>query len=482
MSLIAFVLRDSNFFRFADGIICSLLEHGHTVILISGERPSRHSSFDIKQNLELINTQLGSYRTAGKLKFVPLTIDQGRRAAWLNVVRLLRSYSYRISGKYQWVESQRERWVTFLPSSIQRVFHWVGRKRVEAILKLSIVRAALARAELLLSPPKAVVLQLRNLDPDVVIATPLLYPMYSGEVDYLKAARVLGRPTCVLVASWDHLTVRGVFPMIPDMALVWNERQVDEAADIHGLPKEKIAAVGAPVFDDWFSLRYWEPREVFCQRAGLDPARPFIVYAVSAPIVGDECDVAVRLVSELTARAGDVSVQVLVRPHPLHTQGLDRMKRAGLHVWPPDGVFPFKADQKRDYFNTLYHAAAVVGLNTSVFLEAMILDKPCVSIASQVAARAPLAHYEHLVKAACCEFVSDEIAAAITVIDLVRGRDTRRDARCRFIKNFIRPHGLNRPAAQVAVRVIETLCRRSGSSTGEQPDQTVSLTLQSEES
>jgi hypothetical protein len=356
------------------------------------------------------------------------------------------------------VESQRERWVTFLPSAIQRVFRWVGRERVEAVLNLRIVRAALARAELLLRPPQAVVLQLRSLDPDVVIATPVVYPMYSAEVDYLKAARLLGRPTCALVASWDHLTVRGVFPLIPDMALVWNEKQVEEAAKIHGVPKENIAAVGAPVFDQWFSLHNRESREVFCRRAGLDAARPYVLYAVSSPIVGDESAIAVRLASELRARGGDIGIQVLVRPHPNHRQGLKRMTEAGLVVWPPLGAFPVDADQKRDYFNTLYHAAAIVGLNTSVFLEAMILDKPCVSIAPQVTARAPLAHYEHLVNAGCCELVSDEIAAAITVIDLLGGRDARRDARSRFVKNFIRPCGLKQSAGEAAARAIENLC------------------------
>jgi hypothetical protein len=205
-------------------------------------------------------------------------------------------------------------------------------------------------------------------------------------------------------------------------------------------------------------LAYREPREFFCERAGLNPSQPYVVYAVSSPIVGDESGIVVRLASEITARARNLGIQVLVRPHPNQEDRLDGMDRPGLRVWPPVGVFPMKPDQKRDYFNTLYHAAAVVGLNTSVFLEAMILDKPCISIASQVAVRAPYKHYEHLLNAGCCEFVADEAAAAAAVVKLLRGGDTKREARRHLIKTFIRPRGLDQPAALAAAEVIEALC------------------------
>jgi hypothetical protein len=459
MSRITFVLRDASFFRFAEGIIQSLLERGHKVTLISRERPASFClSSESKKIVSEINAQTDSNGAAGTLSFQPLTVDQRRRTAWLTVARQLRSYAYRISGKYQWADSERKRWLTFLPYNIQRVFHWGGQKRVEALLNLRITQAALAGADALFRPPSDIVLQLRDLNPDVVVATPVVYPSYSAEVDYLRAALMLGRPTAALVASWDHLTVRGVFPVIPDAVLVWSEAQIDEAVHIHRLPKDRITAVGAPVFDYWFSRDYCEPREVFCRRVGLSPARPYVVYAVSSPIVGDESSIAIRLASELASRAAEMGIQVLVRPHPNHRQGLKRMTESDLLVWPTRGVFAVEADQKRDYYNTLYHAAALVGLNTSVFLEAMILDKPCVSIAAQVNARAPTAHYQHLVKADCCDFVADETAAAAAIIDLLRGHDTKCELRRRFVKNFIRPRGLKQSAAEVAAQVIEKLC------------------------
>jgi hypothetical protein len=462
VSRITFVLRDPTYLRFVEGIIRTLAEHGHSLTLISPQTRSKNSLFDIRDSVTQINAKIAGNGRAGQLTFLPIALDQRRIIHWLSTARMLRSYAYRVSGQYQWSDPQRERWITFMPYFVQRVFHKVGRNRVEALLKLRIVGAALAGAELLARPHPDVVLQLRNLNSDLVIATPAIYPFYSAEIDYLKAARMLGRPSSVLVASWDHLTVRGIFHMTPDAVLVWNQAQVDEAIRIHRLPKQKIAAVGAPVFDEWFSVGYREPREVFCQRAGLDPAQPYIVYAISSPSVGDESAIVNRLASELAAHAGDIGIQLLVRPHPNHSRGLDRLNGPGLRVWPAVGVFPMAADQKRDYFNTLYHAVAVVGLNTSVFLEAMILDKPCVSITSEVAARAPFAHYEHLVNADCCEFVADEAAAAAAVIDLLRGRDTKREARRYLVKTFLRPRGLNQPAAQAAAEVIETLCSNTG--------------------
>jgi len=461
MSRITFVLRNPSFFRFVEGVIRCLLERGHTLTLISPRKSSSQDSpFDIEEKVRLINEHMGGKAKAANLLFLPLLRDQRKMTAWLTVARLLRSYAYRMSGEYQWSDYQRERWITFLPSHIQRVIHWVGRNRVEALLRLRIARAALARAERFAQPRSDVVFQLRELNPDVVIATPVIYPFYSGEVDYLKAARILGRATSVLVGSWDHLTARGVFPLVPELILVWSEAQIEEAIHIHGLSKEKVVAVGAPVFDEWFSHQYRLSREVFCERAGLDPAQPYIVYAGSSPVVGDESAIMTRLARELCA--SDLRAKVLVRPHPNQRQSLARLNSPELHVWPPVGSFPLTTDQKQDYYNTLYHSAAVVGLNTTVFLEAMILDKPCISIAPQVAARAPFKHYEHLVNSDCCEFVADEAAAAAMVMNVLRDRDTKREARRRFIKKFIRPGGLDQTSAEVAVKAIESLCSSKG--------------------
>ena len=50
-----------------------------------------------------------------------------------------------------------------------------------------------------------------------------------------------------------------------------------------------------------------------------------------------------------------------------------RWPRPVPRVW---GSNPIDAESRADYFDSMYHAAAVVGLNTSALVEAAIVDRP----------------------------------------------------------------------------------------------------------
>ena len=93
----------------------------------------------------------------------------------------------------------------------------------------------------------------------------------------LKSARRLGIPTGICVASWDNLTNKGLLKFVPDRVFVWNEDQVREATDLHGIPKERVRATGAGLFDEWFERRPSRTAEQFAVTVGLDPSRPFVV-------------------------------------------------------------------------------------------------------------------------------------------------------------------------------------------------------------
>jgi hypothetical protein len=62
--------------------------------------------------------------------------------------------------------------------------------------------------------------------PDVVVASPFIFPA-SKELEYIKAAKALSIPTVGAVLSWDNLTSKGTFHVIPDvkqLADALNER------------------------------------------------------------------------------------------------------------------------------------------------------------------------------------------------------------------------------------------------------------------
>ena len=74
--------------------------------------------------------------------------------------------------------------------------------------------------------------------------------------------------------------------------------------------------------------------------------------------------------------AGLRDTPILVRPHPSRRpewEGIDLTPFAEVVVWGSD---PVSADARADYFDSLFHSAVVVGLNTSAFIEAGILGRP----------------------------------------------------------------------------------------------------------
>ena len=142
-----------------------------------------------------------------------------------------------------------------------------------------------ARAAERAIPPRTQVFDLLDREqPDLVLLTPLLY-FGSRQVDFVRAARRRGIPTVLGVGSWDHLTTKGIIHEVPDRLTVWNEAQRREAAEIHGVPPEKVSVTGAQAYDHWFAFTPSTTREEFCARVGLDAARPILLYLCSSPFI-----------------------------------------------------------------------------------------------------------------------------------------------------------------------------------------------------
>ena len=121
----------------------------------------------------------------------------------------------------------------------------------------------------------------RELAPDIVLATGT-FRHVSEDVELLKSARRLGIPSGIFITSWDNLTNKGSLKFTPERVFVWNEVQVRDAVELHGIPRERVRTTGAHVFDEWFGRRPSRSREQLIAQVGLDPAQPFLVYLCSS--------------------------------------------------------------------------------------------------------------------------------------------------------------------------------------------------------
>ena len=313
-------------------------------------------------------------------------------------------------------------------------------------------------------PPESIVAYLAGEAPDVVLVTPLV-DLGSQQIDYIRAARRLGIRCGLPVWSWDHLTSKALLREYPDRVLVWNETQRDEAVRVHGVPPDRVVVTGAQCFDHWFSRQPTRSRDEFCAERHLPVDRPIVLYVCTGLIQGSPPEV--DFVREwLTAlRSSDdpavAGASVLIRPYPSTASvwnGVDLSQYGPVAVW---GGNPIDERSRNDYFDSLYHSAAIVGLNTSAFIEGAIVGREVLTplIPRFHDNQMGTAHFRYLAEVGGGML---RIARSMDEHLSQLGVSLRRPASVehphrRFLEAFIRPQGLARSATPVFVDAVEAL-------------------------
>lgn len=435
-------------FRFAEPVVRELAAAGHDV------RVSFALPDDVQDDVVV------SDAGARLVPFAAGGTSRGARAVDLH--RTLASY---MSLRRRWPPLLRERWLDYFPSKLVRTLRAVDAAGLSLLID-GRQAARLATALTRLWPvPSSLVEQLREVQPDVVVASPLVFPG-SREVDAIRAAQRAGVPTVGLVLSWDNLTSKGLFHAVPDRVLVWNEAQVDEAVGWHAIPRDRIDILGAPVFDYLFEVDRRGTRQCALAELDLSPGARYVVYGGSSQIglgPGGEIEIVVSLLRALHAVdwGAEGAPLLVVRPHPNNPTGWSRVHADGLLVQETSG-FPTGEDARNELALLLAHADAVIGLNTSLFIDAAILDVPAVALSLSTYEkrdRVPnrLTHFEHLVRAGFLSHADDPAAASSLLVKLRRDGDFGHANRIAFVRRFIRPQGLDRPAAGLVAERLASL-------------------------
>ena len=305
--------------------------------------------------------------------------------------------------------------------------------------------------------------------PDILLLSPLVI-FNSPQVEYVKAARKLDIPCALCVASWDNLTNKGQIRDLPDRVIVWNEAQAEEAVTLHGTPRSRMVVTGAQSFDHWFEAQPSQSKTSFLRERGLDPETDLILYLCSSTSISPNEIEFIREWHDAVRKARDTRVAraaLLVRPHPMNKQPwerLDSLELPNFSVWPRDTLGSFNSGGRRDYFDSMHHAAAVVGLNTSGQVEAGIVGKPVLTLLSKDIAdtlhgTTDTLHFQHLlhfnggllhVAGSFAEHV-DHLAKALS------GSPDMAERSRRFTEAFIRPLGIDRPVTPILSDAIRSL-------------------------
>jgi len=308
---------------------------------------------------------------------------------------------------------------------------------------------------------------LRDRRPDLLVLTPLVV-LKTDQLDMARAATELGIRNVFAVASWDHLSSKGEINFAPQHVIVWNDVQKQEATELHRLEAGRIVVTGSQVFDEWFDRQPSTTREQFCARVGLRPDRPILLYVCSGLLEGSppEAPFVVRWATHLRDSGDGVlrDCGILVRPHFKRGdewRGHDFAGLDNIACWPPLGDVPVDARSKAAYFDSMYHAAAVVGLNTSAMIESAILGRPVhtVLLPEFHDNQEGTLHFHYLLDGpnALLRATRSLDDHARDVAQVLAGRDPDPQRSLRFVRAFVRPCGLDVPATSRVVDTLEAL-------------------------
>jgi len=448
---ILFIARHYSYLRLFESAIEQLAARGHDLTLAS----DREETLGGRGMVE---------RIAARFPNVRLVEAPGRHAgAWSELARRLRlglDYLRFLEPRYASTPHLRRRGRDRAPGAIVRLAEssagrWFGGPAG--------IGRGLAWLERGLPSAGELDAFLRSAAPDVLLITPLV-DIGSPQLDHFSAARALGIRTVLPVGSWDHLSSKSVLRAIPDRVIVWNEWQRAEATDMHRVPADRIAVTGAQAYDQWFDRRPAVDYETFCARVGLRADRRFVLYVCSSLFRGtaDEPAFVERWIQSVRGstdpRLKDLGI--LVRPHPARLDEWKQVDLSGYRNVAFWGAHPVDAEAKEDYFDSMYYSAAVMGLNTSAFIEAAVVGKPVHTVLLPEISKdnqEGTLHFHYLLDVnggllRAARSLDEHVGLLADSLSGYGGGDVKAE---RFVEGFVRPFGRESGATPRFVEAIE---------------------------
>jgi len=448
---ILFIARHFTYFRNYESVIDLLAARGHRIHL-AAERAEELGGRDMVERLAARHATI----TTG---WIPDRED--RWSALSTKLRLTIDYLRYLDPTHATTPKLRAR----ARERVPRAALWALAAPASTSPGRRLAAAFLRACERAIPRSRRIDAYLTEQQPDVVLLTPLIGVVASPQPDYLQSAKSLGLRTALCVWSWDHLSSKAIVRNVPDRLFVWNETQRDEAVRLHGVEPSRVTVTGAQCFDQWFDRAASVDRDTFCHRVGLPAGKPFLLYVCSALFKGSDSEARFVMRWIRGARASGLeplaSMPILVRPHPSRLKEWDEIDLAAerdVVLW---GRNPVDADARRDYYDSLALSSAVVGINTSAFIEGAIAGRPIFAplLPEHHENQEGTIHFHYLLTVGggllhTARTLADHFAQLNGT--LASGVTTSERSR-RFVESFVRPHGLATAATPVFADGVEQL-------------------------
>jgi hypothetical protein len=189
-----------------------------------------------------------------------------------------------------------------------------------------------------------------------------------------------------------------------------------------------------------------------------------VLWVCSALFPGSPLEAAfvMRWAAHLRASSNPVlrNIGILIRPHPSRAREWDDVDWRAVPGVAFRGGNPVDDSSRADYFDSLHYSAAVVGLNTSAFIEAGVAQRPVLAIlpAEFRASQEGTLHFRYLIEGGLLTIartLEEHEAQLATMVHAAPDRVLKRQQD--FVRAFVRPRGLDVSATRVMADALESL-------------------------
>ena len=153
---------------------------------------------------------------------------------------------------------------------------------------------------------------------------------------------------------------------------------------------------------------------------------------------------------------------MLIRPHPFNVEGWQTTDFADLGpvaIFPNARFTPSADSARTSFFDSLYYASAIVGVNTSAMVEAAILGKPVLSLMTGefAATQQGTLHFHYLLpeNGGFLRVARSLDEHVVQLTSALRNPDVSRAETESFVRSFLRPRGLDVPCTPLLADAFE---------------------------
>ncbi|MFL2642083.1 MAG: hypothetical protein ACJ0GV_00990 [Dehalococcoidia bacterium] len=451
---ILYCLRNKNIFNYNESIIENLSENGHIIkIIFSNEDGMNENSFDPNPEERIKNLKNTTF------EYLKPTRNFIQKICF--VCREIKNYqryfhsSYRDDSQHSFYQ---ERWTKYLPVFIRFVFTKISFFKIKKIIRFT--NLLFNFIEKISGYPKIHKKIIDNFEPDLIIGSPGNL-RFSEEIEFIKYGKTKNIITVICVLTWDNLTTKGGFNVVPDKFIVWNKFHKNELLKYHQVDQEKIIICGSPFFDKWFSKKYSNYSEnLFNEIFDLNSNSKFLIYLGSSSNLGKNDEEVIKEILIKLNQSILKDIFLIIKPHLTNQDYLKNFEDiSNVRLWK-NNFSDNWVDNQSLFKYGLKRSICSIGLNTTAMIDSVINKCPVISIIYDKNLNEPTnsaIHFKTMIESDIYTLM-DDLSYLEDGIEKIQSNKTLfENKRNEFIQSFVRPVNLNIEVGEIVRKEIEGL-------------------------